>query len=213
MEWHVLWDYRAHLLDGLILTVSLSAASIVGSTMLGTVVGCLNDLRSLYLRRAISAYIEVMRNIPVVVKLFFLHFVVGLDGIPAALLSLILHQSAYIADVTIAGLRSIPVGQRDAALACGHSEAEVFRYILLPQVTRIIIPPLTTQYIQIVKNSAVVMLIALEDLTFQTQLIEHQTFRGFEAAAAVTILYLLVVLVIVAVMELLHKRIRWASRR
>ena len=82
----------------------------------------------------------------------------------------------------------------------------MFRYILLPQVTRIIIPPLTTQYIQIVKNSAVVMLIALEDLTFQTQLIEHQTFRGFEAAAAVTILYLLVVLVIVAVMELLHKR-------
>jgi len=207
MDWYVLWDYRWSLLNGLTLTIWLSAVSIVGSTIVGVVVGCLGTLPSFFLRRATGTYVETMRNIPVVVKLFFLHFIFGLDAIPAGILSLVLHQSAYIADVITAGLRSIPTGQTEAALSCGHSRSQVFQYILVPQALRIVIPPLTTQYIQVVKNSAVVMLIALEDLTFQTQLIEHQTFRGFEASTAVTVLYLLIVLVIAVLMTLAHKRL------
>ncbi len=207
MHWYVLWDYRGALLDGLFLTVWLSIASIVGSTILGVVVGCMGTLPSFVLQRAVNAYRETLRNVPVVVKLFFLHFIVGLDAIPAGILSLVLHQSAYIADVTLAGLRSIPTGQTEAGLSHGHTYAQVFRYILLPQAVRVVIPPLTTQYIQVVKNSSVVMFIAVEELTFQTQMIEQQTFRGFEASVAVTVLYLLIVLGIAGVMALAQRHL------
>lgn len=208
LEWYVLWEFRDRLVDGLLLTLWLSAAGIVGATAVGAAVGCLSTLPSFLCRRATGAYVELLRNVPLVVKLFFFHFIIGLDGLPSAVLSLILHQSAYVADVTAAGLRSIPRGQTEAALACGHSYVQLFRLVLLPQAVRIVVPPLTTQYVQVVKNSSVVMLIAIEELTFQTQYIDHQTFRGFEASIAVTVAYLAIVLVVAGLMSVVQWRLR-----
>ena len=204
LEWYVLWEFRQKLFDGLLVTLWLSAVGIVGSTAVGTIVGCMSTLPSFLARRTTAAYVELLRNVPLVVKLFFFHFIVGLDGLPSAIIALILHQSAYVADVTSAGLRSVPRGQTEAALACGHSYAQVFAHVLVPQAVRIVLPPLTTQYIQVVKNSSVVMLIAIEELSFQTQYIDHQTFRGFEASIAVTALYLAIVLVVSGSMSLLQ---------
>ena len=116
-----------------------------------------------------------------------------------------LHQSAYIADVTSAGLRSVSHGQLEAAWSCGHSNIQAFRYVLLPQAIGIVIPPLTTQYIEILKNSAILSMIAVEDLTFQTQMIEIESFRGFEAATAATLMYLIVALAIAAMMSWLQR--------
>jgi ABC-type amino acid transport system permease subunit len=95
----------------------------------------------------------------------------------------------------------------EAALCSGHTYSQAFRYILVPQAVRVIIPPLTTQYTQVIKNSSVVMLIAIEELTFQTQMIEQQTFRGFEASTAATILYILLVFVVVGCMSLVQRRL------
>src|SRR3546814_10175473 len=83
----------------------------------------------------------------------------------------------------------IPSGQSDAALALGLSRWRSFCLVLLPQAARAMMPPMTTQYTQIVKNSSVVMLVALQELTFMTQRIEHETFRGLEAATTATVLY------------------------
>lgn len=205
MAWYIIWDFRDSILKGLWVTLELSFYSIIGSTIVGVLLGCLNTLPSFFLRRFCTTYVEVMRNIPVVVKLFFLHFIVGLDSFESGVIGLVLHQSAYISDVTGAGLRSIPHGQTEAARSCGHSYFQVFRYILVPQAVRYVIPPMTTQYVQVVKNSAVALLIALEELTFQTQWIEHKTFRGFEAAAAVTLVYLAIVLVIASMMSVVQR--------
>lgn len=205
MNFHVIWEYRAGLLEGLQLTVWLTAVSIVGSLVLGTAIGCFGTLSGFLPKRLARVYVEALRNVPMVVKLFFLYFALGLDAIPASIISLVLHQSSYIADVTGAGLRSIPREQQEAARALGHSYSQVFIYVLLPQALRIIIPPLTNQFIEVLKNSSVVMLIALEELTFQTQNIEHLTFRGFEAATAVTVLYLGVALAIVGVVNVLKR--------
>ena len=205
LDWYIVWDYRAELLRGFWLTSFISLVTIVGATLLGTLVGCLRALPTFFLYRVTGLYVEVMRNIPVVVKLFFAHFVIGLDALPAGLIVLILHQSAYIADVTAAGLRSVPQGQTEAAMASGLSYPQLFTSVLLPQAARSMIPPLTTQYTQIVKNSSVVMLIALQDLTFMTQKIEHETFRGLEAASTVTLLYLLIVLCVAMAMSLLQR--------
>ena len=107
-----------------------------------------------------------MRNVPLVVKLFFLYFILGLDAYPAALLGLVIHQSAFIADVTSAGLRSIPHEQAEAARATGLSSLQTFSYVLFPQFLRVTIPPFTNQAIELLKNSALVSLIGLQDLMF-----------------------------------------------
>jgi polar amino acid transport system permease protein len=207
MDWSILWQYRGALASGLVITLWVSALAIVGSTILGMLVGCLAVQRSYLLRRLTSVYTETLRNLPLIVKLFFLYFIVSLPAVPAALLALVLHQSAYIADVTRAGIRSISRGQLAAGLSLGHSYPQVFRYIILPQAVRIILPPMTTQYVSAVKNSSVVALIAVQDLTYQTQEINVETFRGFEAATAATVLYIIVALIVIGLMVAAQRRV------
>lgn len=210
LDWYVIWGYRADLVRGLWLTCQISAITIVAASLLGLGVGCLRSQTCFWAQRLSGLYVAVMRNIPVVPKLFFAHFILGLDALPAGIVVLVLHQSAYIADVVAAGLRSVARGQAEAAKAAGFSGWQVFSLILLPQALPAMLPPMTTQYTQIVKNSSVVMLIALQDLTFMIQKIEHETFRGFEAATTVTALYLGVVLAIATTMSLLQ---HWVSKR
>ena len=207
LDWSILWQFRAALWNGLLTTLWISAVGILGSTLAGVAVGCLAAVPSLLLRRLTASYTELLRNLPVIVKLFFLYFVLGVPAIPAALLTLILHQSAYIADVTRAGIRSVPRGQVDAGLSLGHGSWQIYRHILLPQVLRIVIPPMTTQYVSVVKNSAVVALISVEDLTYQTQEINVETFRGFEAATAATVLYIAISAVVIGAMTRLYARL------
>ena len=207
MHWAVIWEYRGALWDGLLLTLELSSVSIVGSLILGTIVGCVATLAGFFASRIARIYVEAVRNVPVVVKLFILYFALGLDAMPASLLALVVHQSAYIADVIASGFRSIPLEQIESARATGLSRTQVFRYVTLPQVYRLTLPPLTSQFIEVVKNSAVVMLIGLQEMTFQTQSIEAETFRGFEAATAVTILYLVIALGISLAMSRIQRRL------
>lgn len=207
MDWLTVWQYRGAILSGLTLTIWLSAAAIIGSTLVGVTIGCLGTMPSFVVPRLTRAYVEFLRNIPIVVKVFFFYFIVGLPGIPAALIALVLHQSAYIADVTGAGIRSIASGQLDAGLSLGHNYWQVFRYVIVPQMVRVIIPPLTTQYVSVIKNTSVVALIAVQDLTFETQEVNVATFRGFEAATVATVLYIGVAMAVIAFMATLQSRV------
>lgn len=201
MNWHVLWSFRADLAQGLWLTIWVSAVAIAGAAAIGTMCGCLLASRTFYLRRLTETYVAALRNVPVVVKLFFLHFVIGLPALWAAVVGLIVHQSSYIADVTAAGLRSIPRGQEEAGASTGLSRLQTIRFVLLPQALRYSLPALTTQFAQIVKNSSVVMLLAIEDLTFMTKKIESETFRGLEAATAVTVMYIAIIAIVIVAMS------------
>jgi His/Glu/Gln/Arg/opine family amino acid ABC transporter permease subunit len=206
VDWLTVWQYREAILSGFTVTIWLSAAAIAGSTIVGVTVGCLGATPSFFIPRLTNAYTELMRNLPVVIKVFFFYFIVGLPGIPAALIALVLHQSAYIADVTTAGIRSIARGQLDAGLSLGHGYWQVFRYIIVPQMVRFIIPPLTTQYVSVIKNTSVVALIAIQELTFETQEINVATFRGFEAATVATVLYIILAMLVIGAMTALHHR-------
>jgi len=209
MRWSVIWDYREALLSGLALTLEITALTAVGAMLIGILIACLRQQPSYIAGRLAETYVEVIRNIPSVIKVFFLYFVVGLDAMPAAVLGLSVHQSSYIADVLDAGLRSIPREQSEAAWTCGHSRLQIFRHVLLPQVTATVLPPLTSQFIEIVKNSAAAMLLGIKELTFQTQNIDVETFRGFEAATAVTVIYLALSLSIAGGMALVGRRLTW----
>jgi ABC-type amino acid transport system permease subunit len=170
-------------------------------------IGAVRGSAVTWLSRAASAYIELMRNVPLVVKLFFLYFVVGLDALPAAIVGLITHQSGFIADVTAAGLRSIPREQAEAGFATGLSPLQVYGSILLPQAIRITIPPMTNQFIELVKNSAAVSLIGLQDLTFSAQDMQVYTYRYLEAFIVVTVLYVAICFAISGAMAVLRSRL------
>ena len=124
-----------------------------------------------------ASYVEVNRNIPVVVKLFFFYFVFGIPPIVAALLGLIIHQSAYIAEDVRAAIQSIPRGQSEAARASGLTSWLLIRQIIMPQAIKIALPTLVIEMIELLKNSSIAMVITVEELTFASQQIESITFR------------------------------------
>ena len=210
MDWSVVWQFRAAILEGFAYTVAISALAIVGSLLLGTILGCLRFARPALLGDMIDGYVEIVRNIPVIVKLFFLYYIAGLDALPSGLLALIIHQSGYITDVLTAGFRSIHPEQAESGYAQGLTRWQILIFALLPQVVRISLPPLTSQFIEVVKNSAVIMFVGVQELTFATQEISQSTLRSFEAAAVATALYVTLTLVIVGGMGRLGRRLNWA---
>lgn len=191
MHWSVIATYWEAILTGLSVTVQITVCAAVGAFCLGIILGCMHQLPSYFVRRGIDVYVEFIRNIPAIVKVFFLYFVMGWEGWQSAVVGLAIHQSAYICDAVDAGFRSIAREQTEASWALGHSRLDVFRYVLLPQIWIVSLPSITNQLIEVLKNSAIVMLIGVQELTFQAQQIETDTFRGFEAATVVTLIYIL----------------------
>jgi len=208
VNWRPFVEHADVLWAGLFLTLKLMALGIIGSSFVGVTIGALGASSQFLLRRLCSTYVEVMRNVPLVVKLFFFYFIFGLDAFPAALLALVMHQSAFIADVTAAGLRSIPHEQTEAAKATGLSSTQTFLYALFPQFLRVTIPAFTNQAIELLKNTALVSLIGLQDLTFVAQNIQIETYRYRESFIVVTTLYVTLAFAIVGLMSALQRRLR-----
>jgi polar amino acid transport system permease protein len=160
------------------------------------------------MRLLVAGYVEVMRNTPAIVKIFFLYFALNLGATTAAIVGLTLHQSGYIAEVVRAAIRSVPGVQVEAALSSGLKRLQIARWVVVPQALDIMIPPLTNQYVELIKNSSVAMTVGITELTFQTQQIEFETLRGFEVATAVTVAYMGLALVATATMHWLERKVR-----
>lgn len=207
-DWGVLLVYRHLLWQGLVLTVQLSALGMVLSLALGGMIGLGRRAEAKPLRWLCGAYIEFFRNIPLIVQLFFWYFAVGLEAFPAAVIGLTVYTSAYIAEVVRSGLQSIPRTQIEAARSFGMTPFQVIRHVLLPQALMRVVPPLGVEFINAIKNSSIAMTISVTELTFQTQQIESLTFRGFEAATAITILYVILALAIVLLMATIERLVR-----
>ena len=207
-DWGVLLVYRHLLWQGLVLTVQLSALGMVLSLVLGGMIGLGRRAEAKLLRWLCGAYIEFFRNIPLIVQLFFWYFAVGLQAFPAAVIGLTVYTSAYIAEVIRSGLQSIPRTQIEAARSFGMTPYQVIRHVVLPQALMRVIPPLGVEFINVIKNSSIAMTISITELTFQTQQIESLTFRGFEAATAITMLYVMLALAIVLLMAAIERLVR-----
>lgn len=207
-EWSILLTYRHLLWHGLLMTAWISAVGMLLSLAWGTVIGIGRASHLRPIRWACGSFIEFFRNIPLIVQLFFWYFAVGLDALPAAVIGLTAYTSAYIAEVVRSGLQSIPTTQTEAARAFGLSTYQIVRHVLGPQALLRIVPPLGIEFINVIKNSSIVMTIGVTELTFQTQQIEAQTFRGFEAATAITVLYVLLAFVVGLATEIVERGTR-----
>lgn len=172
---------------------------IVVTTLVGTLLSILGAAGRRngppFVKRAIAIYVEVMRNTPFLVQLFFIFFGlpslgVRLDPLLAAMLAMTLNMAAYTIEIVGAGLDAVPRGQTEAALALGLRPRQVFIKIVLPQALKVIYPALTSQIVIMMLESAVVSQIAVRELTYEADMLQARTFRSFETYLVVTMVYL-----------------------
>jgi glutamate/aspartate transport system permease protein len=172
-----------------------------------------------------NGYVEVFRNIPLIVQMFLWFFVFpellptelgdAIKQMPPpwssyvpAVLCLGIFTSVRVAEQVRAGINSLPRGQRMAGTAMGLTGAQTYRYVILPQAFRIILPPLTSEFMNVIKNSSVALTIGLLELTGRARAMQEFSFRVFEAFAAATVIYLITNLIVVLFMRWIESRVR-----
>ena len=211
------------LASGLYWTLLVAAGAWLLAFTMGSLVGIARTTGRPWLVRAAGAWVEVFRNIPLLVQFFLWYFVVpGL--IPAvkhwvvsldptqhqfatAVVCLGCFTSARIAEQVRSGIESLARGQRSAGYALGLSEVQTYRYVLLPMAYRIIVPPLTSELMNLIKNTAVAYSIGLTELFFRTREMGEMTFRYFEAFAAATLVYVVIALAANRAMAWIERRV------
>ena len=229
-NWHIFFEpdptgtttYLDLLLQGLLLTIETALLAWIIALVFGSIIGVLRTLPSKAASWIGFCYVEFFRNMPLLVQLFLWFFVLPELLPPAAGLWLkqLPHASFYTAGVGVglfmsarvaeqlrAGIGSLPRGQRQAATARGLNTAQVYAYVLLPMAFRIILPPLTSEFLSTIKNTSVAITIGLVELTGQARSMQEFSFQVFEAFTAATLLYLLLNLVVVTGMHLLERAV------
>ena len=214
--------YWEMLLSGLWWTLGVAACAWIIAMLFGSVIGTLRTTDNRVLVFLGNAWVELFRNIPLLVQMFLWYFVVP-EFIPplkawvvaaepshaqflSATLCLGLFTSARIAEQVRAGIQSLPRGQRYAAQAIGLTTTQMYRFVLLPMALRIVIPPLTSETMNLIKNTSIALTIGLAELTFRTREMGEYTFRFFEAFTAATLIYIAIAMTANRVMALVERR-------
>ncbi|RYH36160.1 MAG: amino acid ABC transporter permease [Alcaligenaceae bacterium] len=198
-------------------TVSVSLLALVLALVLGSLIGTLRTLQDRpVIVRLGNAWVELFRNIPLLVQLFLWYHVLpslfpvlkGVPGFALVVLALGFFTSARIAEQVRSGIQTLPRGQRYAGLAVGFTTFQTYRYVLLPMAFRIIIPPLTSETMNIFKNSSVAFAVSVAELTMFAMQAQEETSRGIEVYMAVTALYIISAFAINRIMAFIEKRVR-----
>jgi glutamate/aspartate transport system permease protein len=194
---------------------------------LGSIIGIARTTDNHALRLGGTVYVETFRNIPLLVQMFLWYFVVP-ELLPAdwgrwikrdmpypqfltAVICLGLYTASRVAEQVRSGIEAIPRGQRNAGLAMGLTSLQVYRYVLIPVAYRTIIPPLTSDFLGVFKNSSLALTIGVLELTSQARQIEEYTFAAFEAFTVATVLYCTVTGIVILAMRILERRTRIAG--
>ena len=221
-NWSVLWSGQsgAWLLQGLLTTVEISVLAWLLAVALGILSGALRTVAFLPLRWAATFYVEFFRNVPLLVWMFFWYF-----GVPpllprpvrdwlfnhgaefwAGMFALGVYHGARFSEVIRSGIQSIPRTQFEASQAIGLTTFQVYRLVILPVALRLIVPPATSESLNLLKNSSVALTISVAELTFQTRQIETYTAKAIEALTAGTLIYLVLCVSIATIMARVERR-------
>ncbi|MDN2454171.1 amino acid ABC transporter permease [Lactobacillus sp. UCMA15818] len=208
----VFQQHGQELLTGLENTILCSVIALFFSLIIGSTVAIFEVLPSKFLRIIGKIYIEVFRNIPLLVIGMFFYVVVPqyvfpMDGFTAGTIGLTLYTSSFIAETVRAGIQAVDGGQMEGARANGLSFMQAMWHIVLPQAFKYVIPPLGNQFINLVKNSSVLAFVAGFDLMYQGDMIASATFDTFNTYIAVGILYLIITLPLSYYMRYLEKKL------
>ncbi len=189
------------LLEGTLVTLELSALAIVAALILGMVVALASLSGRIVLALPAGAFVQCMRNTPLLVQLYLVYFGLGMIGIGlsaflSGLIALAAQNSAYIAEIYRGGLQSVSRTQIEAGKALGMSRREIFELIELPQAFMRVVPPLCSQFIQIIKDTSIVSAIAVGELMHQGKLLSERTAATYEIFFMVGLFYLVITSVV-----------------
>ncbi|PID40110.1 MAG: polar amino acid ABC transporter permease [Proteobacteria bacterium] len=203
------------LIKGLLVTLQVSAISLVLSTVFGMITAICRFSDSFTTRTLARIYLELIRNTPLLVQLFFIYFVfapmVDLSRFAAAVLALSLFEGAYVSEIIRAGILSVHRNQWEAAESTGLGRYRIYRHIVLPQALRHMTPPLVSQAVSLIKDSALVSTIAIYDLTMKAQEIIAETYLVFELWFVIAGIYLLLTLSLSTAARVMEKRLALAA--
>ncbi|KIA79878.1 amino acid ABC transporter permease [Chromobacterium amazonense] len=212
--------------SGLYWTLAVALSGWLIALAIGTVVGVARTLPTRWPAALAAAYIDLFRNVPLLVQLFIWYFLVpdllpegaqvwfkqDLSPTTSQFLSVVvclgLFTAARVAEQVRTGIEALPKGQRNAAMAMGFSQAQTYRHVLLPQALRVIIPPLTSEFLNIIKNSSVASLIGLMELLAQTRQTAEYSANIFEAFTLATVIYFVLNMSLMLLMNGLEKQLR-----
>ena len=209
--------YLAWMLDAWLWTLAVAGSAWVVAVSVGAVVGTLRTLNQpRWVSMVAGAWVEVFRNIPLLVQIFLWYFVVpklfpAMQQVPSfvlVVLGLGFFTSARIAEQFRAGIQTLPRGQRYAGLALGFTTFQTYRYVLLPMALRIILPPLTSESMNLLKNSSVAFAVSIAELTMFAMQAQEETSRGVEIYLAVTALYAISAFAINRVLAWVERRLQ-----
>jgi His/Glu/Gln/Arg/opine family amino acid ABC transporter permease subunit len=221
-KWSVLWSGQSGvwLLQGLITTVEISALAWVLAAALGILSGALRTVPWKPARALATFYVEFFRNVPLLVWMFFWYF-----GVPpllpravqdwifnhsaefwAGMFALGVYHGARMSEVIRSGIQAIPRTQFEASVAMGLTTFQAYRLVIVPIALRLIVPPATSESLNLLKNSSVALTISVAELTFQTRQIETYTAKAIEALTAGTLIYLVLCVGIAAIMARVERR-------
>lgn len=203
-NWPAIWT-------GLVNTLFSSAVALFFSLILGSLFSILETSPNKVWHWLARVYIEIFRNIPLLVITMFFYLVlpkvfIKLNGFTAGTIGLILYTSAFVAETIQSGIRGVGTGQMEGALSNGMSYWQAMRYIILPQAFKIAIPGLGNQFINLIKNSSVLAFVAGFDLMYQADVIAAESYQTIPTYLLVGVLYLVLTLPLSYVMKYLEKR-------
>ena len=221
LEWRFIADPEviAALAAGLRLTVVLCLCSAIGSLLVGLTISTMRIAGPKPLQRAAHLYVLVVRNIPLLIALFFVYFGTVILFPPTnypllrtqhlgeviATVTISLVMGGFVSEVIRAGVEALPLGQMEAALASGLSSRDAYRHVVIPQLLPIILPGLSNEMVNVLKGTTMATTISVAELMYQAQRIESETFRGVETMTAVTVMYFALACCIFAVFQGLER--------
>ena len=212
LDFEVVFNNLDSILQGVLITIALALLAEVLGIVLGLVFALLKISRSRILSWPAQAYIDVFRGTPLLVQITIIYFTTASVGIRfeslffAGLVALSLNSAAYVAEIFRAGIQSIDKGQMEAGRASGLSHAQTMRYIIVPQAFRRTIPPLTNEFVTLVKDTSLVSVIGLAELLRAARVLQSETFNGTPLIAA-ALIYLAICLPLIYLANRLERRL------
>ncbi len=203
------------ILKGLKITLNLTWISLILTYIIGLVTALMRLSNSLLARGIARVYLELTRNTPLLVQIFFMYFVVApildIDRFLAGVLALSLFEGSYASEIYRSGIVAVNKGQWEASYTLGLSTYQNYRYIILPQAIRRILPPLTSQAVSLIKDSSLVSVIAIYEMTMQANEIASETFLVFEIFFTIAAIYLALTITLSQIVAYFEKRYRVVS--
>lgn len=215
-DWKAVYSYRTVFLKGWMTTCVISLASLILSFFLGTLAALMRRSRILIVRYLANFYVETIRGTPLLVQLLLFFYVIASalhieNRFLIGIVTLSLFSGAYIAEIVRSGIDSIRRSQIDSAKSIGMTYAQTYRYVIFPLVFRQILPPLAGQFASIIKDSSLLSIIGISELTYSAQQISSATYSTLESYFPLAIGYLVLTLPISLLSKSLEKHFRYES--